>query len=289
MIPCRILHAAEHFEDHFLCNPNCDLNYEAAKIHLGATVSGAGSQAAQDSKQTASALPHHTMPPPAPAWAVSPLPALGPSAVPRLSRARPLSARRRPRAPAAARMALDAGDLADVPTARAEEPKRPLDELVDFPTVFTFKVVGLNAGDFVGDITAAAAAALGTEERHLKTTFRDRGKYRSITLRAPVSCSNEIYSVYAAVGKVRRLAAPFAFAFVAAACLRCSDVADLPHPRLLSFRTFLPTGRTRKVQVLNPACNPRFFARFPKPPHLQELICAARAYCGASRLFQVRN
>jgi uncharacterized protein len=101
------------------------------------------------------------------------------------------------------RMSLDPTDLADVPVERSPEPKRPLDELVDFPCVFTFKVVGLNEGDFLDDICVSVAGALKTATQHLKTSFRDRGKYRSITLRAPVNNAKQIYDVYAAIDEVR--------------------------------------------------------------------------------------
>lgn len=99
-------------------------------------------------------------------------------------------------------MSLDPADLADVPVERSPEPKRPLDELVDFPCVFTFKIVGLNEGDFLDDICATVAESLNTASRHLKTSFRDRGKYRSITLRVPVNNANQIYDVYAAIDEV---------------------------------------------------------------------------------------
>jgi uncharacterized protein len=136
-----------------------------------------------------------------PAFALPPSPLRRPGA----ARARALAAPRRAPPQRAARMSLDPAELADVPVERARAQKRPLDELVDFPCVFTFKVVGLNEGEFLDDICVAVADALNTATRHLKTSFRDRGKYRSITLRAPVSSADQIYDVYAAVGKDARV------------------------------------------------------------------------------------
>lgn len=78
-------------------------------------------------------------------------------------------------------------------------------ELVDFPCVFTFKVVGMAQGDFMGDIIDSVALALETDKKYLKTSFRDRGKYRSITLHAPVNTAEQIYDVYAAIDRDPRV------------------------------------------------------------------------------------
>jgi putative lipoic acid-binding regulatory protein len=94
------------------------------------------------------------------------------------------------------------GPSDDVPVPQPERPKRAFDSLVDFPCVFTFKVVGLREGEFLDDIRDAVARVLKTEKRHLKTSFRDRGKYRSITLSAPVNCAEQIYDVYEVIDLV---------------------------------------------------------------------------------------
>lgn len=83
--------------------------------------------------------------------------------------------------------------------------RRVFDELVDFPCVFTFKVIGMAQGDFMGDIVDSVALALETDKKYLKTTFRDRGKYRSITLKAPVNTASQIYDVYAAIDRDPRV------------------------------------------------------------------------------------
>lgn len=83
--------------------------------------------------------------------------------------------------------------------------RRVFDELVDFPCVFTFKVIGMSQGDFMGDIVDSVALALDTDKKFLKTTYRDRGKYRSITLKAPVNTASQIYDVYAAIDRDPRV------------------------------------------------------------------------------------
>ncbi|KAI0561529.1 YbeD-like protein [Gracilaria domingensis] len=83
--------------------------------------------------------------------------------------------------------------------------RRVFDELVDFPCVFTFKVIGMAQGDFMGDIVDSVATALETDKKYLKTSYRDKGKYRSITLKAPVNTAEQIYSVYAAIDRDPRV------------------------------------------------------------------------------------
>lgn len=82
---------------------------------------------------------------------------------------------------------------------------RVFDELIDFPCVFTFKVIGMAQGDFMGDIIDSVAGALETDKKFLETSYRDRGKYRSITVHAPVNCANQIYDVYAAIDRDPRV------------------------------------------------------------------------------------
>lgn len=91
-----------------------------------------------------------------------------------------------------------------------EPPKQNADDtifgrLVDFPCVFTFKIIGMAQGDFMGDIVDSVALALETDKKFLKTSFRDRGKYRSITLNAPVNTAEQIYNVYAAIDRDPRV------------------------------------------------------------------------------------
>lgn len=96
----------------------------------------------------------------------------------------------------------DDGTGRDAQNAR---PGSSWDHLVDFPCVFTFKVIGLSQGDFTNDIIDSVATALDMDRKFLRTSFRDRGKYRSITVEAPVNTSDQIYEVYAAIGRDPRV------------------------------------------------------------------------------------
>lgn len=82
---------------------------------------------------------------------------------------------------------------------------RIFDELVDFPCVFTFKIIGERQGDFMNDIVDSVASALHTDKKNFKTSFRDKGKYRSITIKAPVNTATQIYSAYAAIDRDPRV------------------------------------------------------------------------------------
>lgn len=86
-----------------------------------------------------------------------------------------------------------------------EGPSPIWDQLVDFPCVFTFKVIGMAQGDFANDIIDSVATALNTDRKYLKTSYRDRGKYRSITVEAPVNTAEQIYDVYAAIDRDPRV------------------------------------------------------------------------------------
>lgn len=85
------------------------------------------------------------------------------------------------------------------------KPGSSWDHLVDFPCVFTFKVIGVAQGAFANDIIDSVATALEMDRKFLKTSFRDKGKYRSITVDAPVNSSEQIYNVYAAIGRDPRV------------------------------------------------------------------------------------
>lgn len=78
-------------------------------------------------------------------------------------------------------------------------------DALSYPCVFTFKVIGIRQGDFHGDIVDSCAAALDTDRKNVKTTFRDHGKWRSLTLRAAVANPQQIYACYAAFDRDPRV------------------------------------------------------------------------------------
>lgn len=53
---------------------------------------------------------------------------------------------------------------------------RLIGELVDFPCVFIFKVVGTNEGEFMDDIVDTVSECVNIDSDKLKVSFRDRGR-----------------------------------------------------------------------------------------------------------------
>jgi putative lipoic acid-binding regulatory protein len=76
------------------------------------------------------------------------------------------------------------------------EKSRVFEALVDYPTVFTMKIVGANEGSFVSEIVAIVAEACETQPDNVPHTTRSVGKWTSVTVKAPVQSSEMLYSLY---------------------------------------------------------------------------------------------
>eukprot|EP00871_Galdieria_phlegrea_P005201 jgi/Galph1/5682/GphlegSOOS_G4306.1 len=87
----------------------------------------------------------------------------------------------------------------------ADGQRRLIDELVDFPCKFQFKIIGVRQGNFVGDMVDCVAEVLQIDPSYLEVYTRDRGKYRSITIDAPCNTSEQVYSIYAAIDRDPRV------------------------------------------------------------------------------------
>eukprot|EP00183_Erythrolobus_madagascarensis_P000492 CAMPEP_0185852438 /NCGR_PEP_ID=MMETSP1354-20130828/14729_1 /TAXON_ID=708628 /ORGANISM="Erythrolobus madagascarensis, Strain CCMP3276" /LENGTH=147 /DNA_ID=CAMNT_0028553677 /DNA_START=1 /DNA_END=441 /DNA_ORIENTATION=+ len=77
--------------------------------------------------------------------------------------------------------------------AQGQQQHRALNDLVDFPCVFTFKIIGLRQGQFAEDMCDCVAEVLEIQRENVKLTFRDKGKYRSLTINAPCNNADQIY------------------------------------------------------------------------------------------------
>lgn len=78
-------------------------------------------------------------------------------------------------------------------------------QLVDFPCQFQIKVVGARQGEFVEDILDSVGNVIKQDGRALPHSYRDKGKWRSITLKVPVQSAEELYKVYDAIDKDPRV------------------------------------------------------------------------------------
>ncbi|GJD11256.1 hypothetical protein Gasu2_53960 [Galdieria sulphuraria] len=87
----------------------------------------------------------------------------------------------------------------------ADGQRRLIDELVDFPCKFQFKIIGIRQGNFVEDIVDCVAEVLQIDPSYMEVSTRDKGKYRSITIDAPCNSSEQVYSIYAAIDRDPRV------------------------------------------------------------------------------------
>jgi len=79
---------------------------------------------------------------------------------------------------------------------RTGEKSRVFEALVDYPSIFTMKIVGANEGAFVADIVALVAEACETEVTEVKHSTKVIGKWVSVTVKAPVESADMLYSLY---------------------------------------------------------------------------------------------
>jgi len=76
------------------------------------------------------------------------------------------------------------------------EKSRVFEALVDYPSIFTMKIVGANEGTFVPEMVALVADACETEVTNVKHTTKVMGKWVSVTVKAPVQSAEMLYSLY---------------------------------------------------------------------------------------------
>jgi putative lipoic acid-binding regulatory protein len=76
------------------------------------------------------------------------------------------------------------------------EKSRVFEALVEYPCVFTMKIVGANEGSFVTDILAVVADATESEVDDISHSTKAMGKWTSVTVQAPVQSSEMLYTLY---------------------------------------------------------------------------------------------
>lgn len=85
--------------------------------------------------------------------------------------------------------------------------RRPIEDLVEFPCVFCFKVIGDAAPDFVQALLHRVARVLGRNvEPHEHSQRKSAGgRYESVTLDLRVGSADEVYSIYRAISEDARV------------------------------------------------------------------------------------
>lgn len=76
------------------------------------------------------------------------------------------------------------------------EKSRVFEALVDYPSIFTMKIVGANEGTFVQEMVALVAEACDTDVDNVKHSTKVMGKWVSVTVKAPVQSAEMLYSLY---------------------------------------------------------------------------------------------
>ena len=79
--------------------------------------------------------------------------------------------------------------------------KTKFDELVEFPSVFSFKVMGLAQDDLV-DQVVAAVQTLAPGDYRPTTKASSKGKYYSVAIKVTVTSQEHIESLYKALGAI---------------------------------------------------------------------------------------
>ncbi len=79
----------------------------------------------------------------------------------------------------------------------------PVEELIEFPTRYTFKAIGHHTREFTDRVYETAREALGGERKvELRTRLSRQGAYLSVTLVTRIESAEELKAVYAVLRKV---------------------------------------------------------------------------------------
>jgi putative lipoic acid-binding regulatory protein len=78
-------------------------------------------------------------------------------------------------------------------------------DALPYPVDMDIKVIGDNEGPFVTDILQLAAECIGVEPDDVQVRWRDKGKFRAITLRLHFQNAEQVYAVYAAMDRDPRV------------------------------------------------------------------------------------
>jgi len=85
------------------------------------------------------------------------------------------------------------------------EKKRVFDALLEYPCDFSLKVVGAKEGTFVEDMVQIVADCCKVNAKNIFFTTRDKGKWVSVTMKAPVENAEMVYQLYENIDKDSRV------------------------------------------------------------------------------------
>jgi len=85
------------------------------------------------------------------------------------------------------------------------EKKRVFDALVNYPCKFPLKVVGANDPKFITDMVQLTADTCNVSSEDVSFSTKNKGKWVSITIQAPVVNPEMLYELYEVIGKDSRV------------------------------------------------------------------------------------
>jgi putative lipoic acid-binding regulatory protein len=85
------------------------------------------------------------------------------------------------------------------------EKKRVFEALVEYPSVFTMKIVGANVGTFVEDMVQVVADSCDKDVADIAYSTKEMGKWVSVTVEAPVENAEMLYALYENVDRDPRV------------------------------------------------------------------------------------
>lgn len=85
----------------------------------------------------------------------------------------------------------------------SEKPR--LEDLVDFPSTFTFRIVARHSPGLRARCTELVEGALGREAQDVREQPSKNGAFASVRVAATVENADEIRSVYQALGSIEGL------------------------------------------------------------------------------------
>ena len=78
-------------------------------------------------------------------------------------------------------------------------------DIQEYPCELDVKIIGDNEGPFVTDMVTLCSELNGQAEEDVQVRWRDKGKYRAITLRLKFENADQVYNVYAAINRDPRV------------------------------------------------------------------------------------
>mmetsp|Transcript_4819 Transcript_4819/g.7131 ORF Transcript_4819/g.7131 Transcript_4819/m.7131 type:complete len:251 (+) Transcript_4819:66-818(+) len=85
------------------------------------------------------------------------------------------------------------------------EKSRVFEALVEYPSVFTIKIIGADDGSFVPEIVQVVAESCEVAFEEIVHSTRLKGKWTSITVKAPVHSAEMLYKLYENVDRDPRV------------------------------------------------------------------------------------